>query len=110
MTEIHMIGSGDQLILLRECAQACVDNGGDWYSPQQALSLLGDVVGMPALLADSAYIGMAKPECIVRLFEQQDALVAACRQLADFAERQGWFHVAINDARAAIAIATGEGK
>lgn len=68
-----LIGSGDEFSLLRECAQICVGNGGDWYNPGQMLGILSGFVGEPALLADSAFIGMATPECILRLLEKAEA-------------------------------------
>lgn len=76
MAELHLIGSGNGLSLLRECANACVENGGDWYSAQQALAILGDYVGKPALLADAAFIGMATPERVLSVIDQRESLHA----------------------------------
>lgn len=114
MAEKILIGGGNELSLLQQCAQACVENGGDWYTAPQALAILGDFVGKPALLADAAFIGMATPERILRLLDQQSdllevvqALLTACDE--DFitntshADSVG---VLANAARAAIAKAT----
>lgn len=111
MAEMTLVGSGSEMSLLRQCAQACVDNGGEWYSSQQALAILGDFVGNPALFADSAYIGMAKPECIARLFEQQDALVEALRDVLGWMPGEAHWNTleplrAVQRARGAIAKAT----
>lgn len=82
MTIMH-VGSGDEFSLLRQCAQRCVDNGGEWYSPVQAAAILGEHVGEPALLADAAFMGMATPECILRLLDRAEDHLTQPAQAVD---------------------------
>lgn len=80
-SEAVCVGSGSGLSLLRECAEACISNGGAWYSPQQMASILSANVGMPAMLSDASFIGMSSPENVSRIFEIADALVAALQMV-----------------------------
>lgn len=70
---IELVASGsaheDGFDLLKQAAESCVANGGDWYSPNQALGILQHHVGMPALLKDATFIGMCSPERVLRLFD-----------------------------------------
>ena len=61
------------------------------------------------LVADCHNTSFTEEECHAHanLIAAAPDLLAACQLLADFAERQGWLHVAINDARAALAKAKG---
>jgi hypothetical protein len=115
---IELIGGGDEFSLLRGCAQNCVDNGGEWYSAPQALAILDAYVGNPALMGDAAFISMAEPERILRLMDQRDDLLAALEKCIAYAEdcvdlpdfKRGVVRAHVNEARAAIAAATGETK
>jgi hypothetical protein len=68
--EIVSSGATDEvgLQLLKQAAEQCMANGGEWYSPNQVLGILRHYVSPPALLADAAFIGMCMPELILKLF------------------------------------------
>ena len=60
------------------------------------LSVIENTSGHSALVANA------------RLFAAAPELLEACEGLLGLAERDGWLHVAVNQARAAIAKAKGE--
>ncbi len=62
-------------------------NGGDWYSKDQIEAILGQLVGQPALDADSEYLSLASPRFALALIQASAELHASYERLtAELAE------------------------
>lgn len=86
---------------------------GPWCLSDESPMIIQDeckvIVGSASTYPNSGYFpGQKEAEANARLIAAAPELLEACEGLLGLAERDGWLHVAVNAARAAIAKAKGE--
>lgn len=66
-----------------KAAQKVRDNGGDWYTETQLRTILGELVGDPAMSDDSRFIALASPRALCALVYLNAELLAERHEMED---------------------------